>query len=385
MKKLCVLGITGSIGVNVADIVKNNREDFEIVGVALYSNIEILFTVLSEHPSIKYVYVGEAKLKNEILNKYPNLTIFTKEDSMIKLIDAFDYDMVVNALVGFAGLEPTVHTLRKGIDCALANKESLVVGGELINSILKSSSCKLYPIDSEHVALAKCLKNKKVSDVNRLILTASGGSFRNKTRDELKNVTVDDALKHPSWKMGAKITIDSATMINKGFEIIEAYYLFNFDIDKIDVLLHDESVIHSLIEMNDHSLLADLGPADMRIPISYALYEGNYHNVDDVSYLSLEDLTSLHFRKYDKNRYPGVELAKRAIREGGTMPCVLNAANEALNLAFRQNKISFLSIEEIIEKVMNLHTIINEPTLEDLINVNKWAYDKAISFIEKGE
>ena len=385
MKKLCVLGITGSIGVNVADIVKNNRDDFEIIGVSLNSNVDVLFGILKEHPSIKYVYIEKSELKNVILDRYPNLIVFTKEKTMIDLIDAYDYDMVVNALVGFVGLKPTVHTLEKGIDCAIANKESLVVGGTLINNILKTSKAKLYPIDSEHVALAKCLKHKKVEDVKKLILTASGGSFRNKTREELKDVTVEDALNHPSWKMGAKITIDSATMINKGFEIIEAYYLFNFDIDKIDVLLHDESVIHSLIELSDHSLLADLGPADMRIPISYALYEGNYHDVSDVSYLSLEQLGSLHFRKYDKSRYPGVELAKRAIKEGGTMPCVLNASNEAVNLAFRENKISFLQIEKIIERVMNLHKIINEPTLQDLIDVHKWAYDKAISFVMEGE
>ena len=385
MKKLCVLGITGSIGKNVADIVKHNPMDFEIIGVALNSNVDILFELILEHPSIKYVYVSSNESKLKVLEKYPHLTIYTKEDSFKPLLDAYDYDMVVNALVGFAGLEPTVYALKKGIDVALANKESLVVGGSLIKGILKNSNVKLYPIDSEHVALAKCLRNKKAEEVDKLILTASGGPFRNNKRDELNNVTPKEALKHPSWSMGDKITIDSATMINKGFEIIEAYYLFDIPVERIDVLLHDESVIHSLIQLVDHSLLADLGPADMRIPISYALYEGNYHAINNINYLKLEDLTALHFRKYDPKRYPGVELAKRAIKEGGSMPCVLNAANEAVNLAFRQNRIKFLQIEEIIEKVMNLHTIVIDPSLEDLISINNWAYNKAEELILEGE
>ena len=385
MKRLCVLGVTGSIGLNVCDIVKQNRKDFEIVGVALNVNVKTLFDILKEHPTINYVYVSDISSKQEILQKYPELIVFTKEESMLSLIDAFDYDLIVNALVGFAGLEPTIHSLTKGIDVALANKESLVIGGGLIKNILSSSDVKLYPIDSEHVALSKCLKHKKIEDINRLILTASGGPFRNNTRDELKNVTVEQALKHPSWKMGAKITIDSATMINKGFEIIEAYYLFDIPVDKIDVLLHDESVIHSMIELVDNSFLADLGPADMRIPISYALYEGSYHSIDKISKLKLEDLGTLHFRKYDSNRYPGVELAKRAIKEGGSMPCVLNAANEAVNLAFREKKISFLQIEEIIEKVMNMHKIVINPSLDDLIKIHYWAYELAQSIIEKGE
>ena len=385
MKKICVLGITGSIGRNVADIVKQNRDDFEIVGVSLNYKIDILFDIIKDHPTIKYVYIATSELKDVILKEYPSLIVFTKNENMNNLIDAYNYDMIINALVGFVGLEPTVHALNKGIDVALANKESLVVGGGLIKNILSKSKAKLYPIDSEHVALSKCLKNKKIEEIDKLILTASGGPFRNNKREDLLNVTPKEALKHPSWSMGDKISIDSATMINKGFEIIEAYYLFDIPVDKIDVLLHDESVIHSLVQLVDHSLLADLGPADMRIPISYAMYEGNYHQINNIGHLKLDDLLSLHFRKYDPERYPGVELAKRAIREGGSMPCVLNAANEAVNLAFRQNRIKFLQIEEIIEKVMNLHKIVIDPSLNDLIGIHNWAYNKAEEFIVKGE
>ena len=383
MKKLCVLGVTGSIGVNVCDVVKQNPNDFEIIGVALANNINVLKDILKEHKSIKYVAIKNKQLGEELRQEYQDLIVFNDEDYLIKIIDAFNYDMVVNSLVGFDGLVPTVHCLNKNIDCALANKESLVVGGELINKILQEKSCKLYPIDSEHVALAKLIKNHE-NNINRLIITASGGSFRNLSREELKNVTVEQALNHPSWKMGAKITIDSATMMNKGFEIIEAYHLFHFPLEKIDVLLHDESIIHSLVEMRDHSLLADLGVADMRIPISHALFEGNYHDLN-VKSLSLEDITSIHFRKLDYLRYPALNLCKKALSIGGSMPCVLNGANDVANLAFRENKIKFTEIEEIIEKVMNEHKLVMNPTLQDLINVNNWARYQAENIIKGDE
>lgn len=383
MKKLCVLGITGSIGKNVCDVVRQNPNDFEIVGCALASNIKDLKEILKIHHSIKYVAIKDKKLGEELKKEYSYLTIFSDEDYLIKVIDGDNYDLVVNSLVGFDGLVPTIHTLNKEIDCALANKESLVVGGDLINKILKEKKCRLFPIDSEHVALAKLIKNRE-NEVNRLIITASGGSFRNLSREELSNVTVEQALNHPSWKMGAKITIDSATMMNKGFEIIEAYHLFHFPLDKIDVLLHDESIIHSLVEMKDHSLLADLGIADMRIPISYALYEGNYHFLD-VKTLSLDDLQVIHFRKMDYNRYPAVELCKKALTIGGSMPCVLNGANDVCNLAFRENKIKFIEIEKIIEKVMNEHKLVMNPTLEDLIEINLWARIKTEEIIKRRE
>ena len=380
MKKLCVLGVTGSIGINVCDVVKQNPNDFEIVGVALSSNIETLRKILFDHPSIKYIAIQNYELGEQLKKDYPELIVYNDDNYLINVIDAYSYDMVVNSLVGFDGLIPTIHTLNKNIDCALANKESLVVGGELINKILQEKSCKLYPIDSEHVALAKLLKNHE-NDVNRLIITASGGSFRNLTREELSNVTVEQALNHPSWKMGAKITIDSATMMNKGFEIIEAYHLFHFSLDKIDVLLHDESIIHSLVETKDHSLLADLGVADMRIPISYALYEGNYHEVS-VKPLSLDDISSIHFRKLDYRRYPALDLCKKALSIGHTMPCVLNGANDIVNLAFREKKVRFNQIEEIIEKVMNEHKLIMNPSLNDLISVNSWAREKTLEIIK---
>ena len=352
MKKLCVLGVTGSIGQNVCKVSKNN---FEIVSVALNNRIDLLENILKDYPSIKYIAIQDNEKANMFKKNHPNYIVFTGRNCLIDLIDACEVDIVVNALVGFVGLEPTVHTLKKNLICALANKESLVVGGELINNLLKAGYGKLYPIDSEHVAIYKLLKEHSLQEVDEIIITASGGSFRDLKRDQLENVTVEQALKHPSWKMGRKIK----------------------------VLLHDESVIHSLIKLVDHSYHADLGPADMCIPISYALYEGNYHNVD-VKDLSLEDLATLHFRKYDNKRYPCVEFAKKALLIGGSMGCVLNASNEVANRLFRENKIKFLDIEKIIMKVMSLHQVEQNPTLDDLIRINDWAEKTALS-IYRGE
>ncbi len=383
MKKICLLGASGSIGKSTCDILKKFNNSFELVAVSINKSVDILESIILQFPSIKSVCVCNAPII-ELQKKYPRITFFTKEDGLIDLIANSSCDMVVNALVGFVGLKPTVYALEHDIDVALANKETLVAGGELINDILdKHHSVHLYPIDSEHVALAKCLMHKNHKDVKRLIITASGGAFRDLTREELKGVTLQDALKHPSWSMGEKITVDSATMVNKGFEIIEAYYLFNFEENKIDVLLHDESVIHSLVEMNDHSYVADLGPADMRIPISFALFEKEYQKNDTLPSLDLSLLGSLHFRKLDLKRYPALELARRCIKEKGTLGCVMNAANEACNLAFRKGELEFDKIEEIIKKVMDEHRIIDHPTLLDLIYVNNQAYQEAINYIKE--
>ncbi len=384
MKKLCVLGISGSIGVNVSDVVLSHREDFEIVGASVNTKIAVLEEMLSLHPSIRFVAIGDYSFAETFQKAHPDIHVFFGERGLTELIDATSCDMVVNALVGFAGLVPTVHTLERGIDCALANKESLVVGGELIREILKSGKAHLYPIDSEHVALAKLLNAHDPDVVSALYITASGGAFRDLSREELSGVTPEQALRHPSWSMGAKITVDSATMMNKGFEIIEAYHLFHFPLEKIHVLMHDESVIHSAVELKDHSIAADLGPADMRIPITYALYEERYADTEPVARLHLEDLGSLHFRPFDPERYPAVELAKEALRIGGSMPCVLNAANEEANLAFREGRLPFIKIEEIVGFTMKRHKLVMNPSLDDLIKINSWARKTALSRIEEG-
>ena len=385
MKSLCVLGITGSIGKNVSEVVKVHSDDFVITGCSFNTSFEVFKEIYKDNPSLKSVAVCDEVTADKVKKEYPELNVYSGENALRALIKFNNYDMVVNALVGFCGFIPTLVSLTKGIDVALANKESLVVGGHLIKKILESGNARLYPIDSEHVAIAKLLKDRKVSEIKNVHITASGGSFRDYQREELVNVTVEKALKHPSWNMGAKITIDSATMMNKGFEIIEAFYLFDLPLDKIKVLMHDESVIHSAVELIDHSFVADLGPADMRIPITYALYEGNYNDTKDVEYLDFAKLSSLHFREFDEKRYPAVMLAKKAISIGHSMPCVLNASNEVANEAFRKGEIPFLSIEVLIEKAMNAHDLILNPTATELVNVDSDTRMFVKELIEKGE
>ena len=382
MKKICLLGSTGSIGRQTIEIINDNIKDFSLVGVSCGKNINELRKILFSNQDIKFVCVQDKENISLLEEEFKDVTFYYGDEGLIKLIDSSSYDMVVNALVGFVGFIPSVHTISKNIDLALANKESLVVGGELINDLLKKSTSKLYPIDSEHVALAKCLKGKKKKEIKRLVITASGGSFRDLSREELTNVTKEDALKHPSWSMGEKITIDSATMMNKGFEIIEAKHLFNLPLKKIDVLLHDESVIHSLVEFVDNSYLADLGPADMKVPISYALYEGKRKKTN-TKVLKLEEMGTLHFRKLDLKRYPCIEYALRSIKTGGTLPCVLNASNEEAVYAFLRNEISFLEIEEIINLMISSHRVIDNPTIEDIVYIDQLTRKLTIEEIKR--
>ncbi len=369
MMKILLLGASGSIGEQTLEIISRNPKHFDLVGFSLGKRVYKIDYILEKFPNIKYICVQEKSDYEKLILKYPSINFCYGNEGILKLIDLTMPQMVVNALVGFVGFLPTVHALKHNIDVALANKESLVVGGEIINNVLKTSLAKIYPIDSEHVALAKCLKGNR-KEVKRLILTASGGAFRKLSREQLKNVTIEDALKHPSWSMGQKITIDCATMMNKGFELIEAYYLFNVPMHKIDIVLHDESKVHSLIECKDGSFLADIGPSDMRIPISYALYKGRrMKNVS--SSLSLSEFMTFHFHEFDEDRYPCVSFAKKALNQKGTMLTVLNASNEEAVYAFLRGEIPFLMIEEIIEKCMNSHRVIDNPTIEDIIYVDK--------------
>lgn len=374
MEKVLILGASGSIGHQTLDILKANKDKFCLVGFSVGTKVDLIDEILKEFPSVKFICTKNEKYEST------NITCFNGDEGLISLIKATKPTLVVNALVGFVGLSPTVYCLENNIDVALANKEALVVGGELIRNILKTSKAKIYPIDSEHVAISKCLKGN-FEDVTELILTASGGAFRDLSREELKNVTKEDALKHPSWNMGDKITIDCATMMNKGFEIIEAYYLFNIDIDNIKILLHDESKIHSLILLKDGSYLADIGPSDMHLPISYALFRGNRETNN--YRLNLEDFGTFHFRKFDANRYPCVGFALKAIKVGGTMPATLNAANEIAVRAFLENKISFLQIEEIISYVLDTSNVILKPSLSELIKADENARLLAINYIKE--
>ncbi len=371
MKRILLLGASGSIGQQTLDIIRRNPQDFELVGFSVGSHTEQVAEIILQNPHVQSFCIGNPEAVKQFKKLFPNQKVYAGDQGLLDLIETTSCDLVVNALVGFVGFAPTVRALEKNIDVALANKESLVVGGDLIRNILFHNEVHLYPIDSEHVALAKCLKNHDVQEVRRLVLTASGGSYRNLSREKLSEVTVEDALRHPSWSMGKKITIDSATMMNKGFEIIEAHYLFGFPQEKIDVLLHDESKIHSLVEFTDGSFLADIGPADMRIPIAYALYGGSRH-CEAINRLNLSDFGDFHFHTFDPKRFPCVGYAREALTKGGTALAILNAANEVAVQAFLQGDISFLKIESAIAKCLAEIPYLEHPTFSQIVEADRY-------------
>ena len=383
MEKLLILGASGSIGSQTLSILKNAQNDFELVGFSVGKRTRIISSLIKKYPTITAICVQNKEKIKYYSSRYPHIKFFSGDEGLLELIDAVNCTMVVNALVGFVGLVPTIHALKKNLKVALANKEALVVGGELVNKLLSEGHGTLYPIDSEHSALWKCLK---VDDhnVDKMIITASGGAFRKLNRDELKDVTAADALAHPTWKMGPKITIDCATMVNKSFEIIEAHYLFNYPASKIMVLLHDESHIHSMLRYKDGIYRAEISKPDMRNPIRFALYEGNIpFNTYTAS--SYHDFGPYHFHDFDIKRYPMVKYASLVIKEKGSYGAVFNAANEEAVYAFLKGKISFLAIEKIISKLINAHQKIVSPTLEQLILIDKETREMVKKMIDNKE
>ena len=301
---------------------------------------------------------------------------------MEEIVSQDNYDVLVNALVGFAGFLPTLKAIQTHHNVALANKETLVCGGELINRALKEYGCELYPIDSEHSAIWQSLRGNKKEQVKRLLITCSGGSFRNKTREELKDVTVEQALAHPNWSMGSKITIDSATLMNKGFEVIEAHWLFDIPYENISVLMHPESVVHSAVEYVDHSVIAQLGAPDMRLPIQYALtYPDRYAYQLDTP-LDLTKLGTLHFDAPDTTRFPLLALAFECGKKGGNLNAVMNAANEVANAAFRNHEIPFLKIEEIVMSAVSNVQFQELNTVQDVIDADTWGREYAMQMVK---
>ncbi|KFZ27024.1 MAG: 1-deoxy-D-xylulose 5-phosphate reductoisomerase [Candidatus Izimaplasma bacterium HR2] len=350
---LYLLGATGSIGVQTLDIVRNNNK-FNIVSVSANHNLNKMIDIIEEFNPL-FVSMGKLEYIEKLKVLYPSIEFGYGKAGLIKAATygVNSEDLVVNALVGSAGLEPTIEAIKKKRNIALANKETLVIGGEIIKELLIENNVRLIPVDSEHSAIMQCLNGEDNSTIKRIIITASGGSFRDLSRDELRNVTVNDALDHPNWKMGAKITIDSATMMNKGFEVIEAHYLFDVDYDNIETVLHKESVVHSLVEFKDTSIIAHLGNPDMRVPINYAL---NYPERTEYKGESLDliKLGSLHFEELSLKRYPLLKMAIDAGRSKGLNPTTLNAANEACVSLFLNGKIKFLEIEDIVEECLNV-------------------------------
>lgn len=382
MKRLVLLGASGSIGVQTIDIIQQHPDLFELVSFGVGKNIVKAKEYLNLFPSIQTISVQLEEDAIAIQKEYPNKTILFGEQGMEEIVSQDNYDVLVNALVGFAGFLPTLKAIQTHHNVALANKETLVCGGELINRALKEYGCELYPIDSEHSAIWQSLRGNKKEQVKRLLITCSGGSFRNKTREELKDVTVEQALAHPNWSMGSKITIDSATLMNKGFEVIEAHWLFDIPYENISVLMHPESVVHSAVEYVDYSVIAQLGAPDMRLPIQYALtYPDRYAYQLDTP-LDLTKLGTLHFDAPDTTRFPLLALAFECGKKGGNLNAVMNAANEVANAAFRNHEIPFLKIEEIVMSAVSNVQFQELNTVQDVIDADTWGREYAMQMVK---
>lgn len=382
MMTICLLGASGSIGTQTIDVMLKNPQDFDLLAFSVGHQTRKIRGIVNHFPSVKHICIQDKKKLNYFKKSYPSITFYSGDEGLNELIINSKASMVVNALVGFVGLKPTITALENNKIVALSNKESLVVGGEYINSLLKQGKGKLVPIDSEHVAIAKCLMVDD-KDIDKVIITASGGAFRNLSREQLKDVTPEQALNHPNWKMGKKITIDSATMVNKAFEIIEAHYLFGLPVEKISTILNLNSYVHSLVRYNNGTYRMEVGKPDMRKPIKFALYEGliNYETVVSDDLESIKDTT---FAEFKESRYPIVALARKVITEKGTLGAVFNAANEEAVYAFLNHKIPFLAIEEIINKCINEHTNIKHPDYETMRKVDFLTRQKVREIVKGG-
>ena len=370
MENVVILGSTGSIGVNTLDVLRNNKERFRVYGLAGRSNLKELKNQV-ERFLPAYVVIWDAERAKAFRNMITTDTkILSGIDGLKQLVSDPKVHVVVNALVGAVGLLPTVTALQNGKKVALANKETMVIGGKIINEIIGDNHNMLMPIDSEHSALHQCINGASLELVEKIIITASGGPFLNKNKDGLRGVTPAQALKHPNWEMGSKITIDSATLMNKGLEVIEAHFLFHIPYEQIDVVVHPESIIHSMVQYKDGSILAQLGTADMRIPIQYALsFPGRWQlSAERIDFAKAGSLT---FREPDTEKFPCLALAYEAGRAGGSIATVMNAANEVAVEQFLEEKISFNQIPEIIEAAMNRHKQLENPTIDDIIAIDR--------------
>ncbi|MGM7635808.1 1-deoxy-D-xylulose-5-phosphate reductoisomerase [Bacillus sp. Hm123] len=374
MKKISLLGATGSIGQQTLDVIKHHSDDFTLVAFSAGRNIEETRKIIHAfQPELVSVQEKDDALRLQA--EFPFLNIKYGEEGLVEVAVFPKAEVLVNAVLGSVGLFPTMQAIEAGKTIAIANKETLVTAGHLVMEAAKKHHVRLLPVDSEHSAIFQCLQGEQSKNIERLILTASGGSFRDRSREQLKDVTVKEALNHPNWSMGAKITIDSATMMNKGLEVIEAHWLFHLPYEQIDVILHRESMIHSMVEFHDSSVIAQLGTPDMRVPIQYALTYPDRFVQPGSKRLDLVEIGKLHFEKMDMERFRMLALAYEAGKAGGTMPTVLNAANEAAVAAFLAGKISFLQIDELVERSLENHKQILHPDLETIQRTDQEARD----------
>jgi 1-deoxy-D-xylulose-5-phosphate reductoisomerase len=381
LKKISLLGATGSIGWQTCDILKNHPEEFQLVAFSAGKNIEKTREIIKTlNPEL--VSVQEEKDAHALKKEFPHIHFTYGDKGLIEVATHPESGVLVNAVLGSVGLPSTLAAIRMGKTIAIANKETLVTAGHLVMEEAKKYHAPILPVDSEHSAIFQSMNGENPKQIKRLILTASGGAFRDKTRDELKHVTVRDALNHPNWSMGAKITVDSATMMNKGLEVIEAHVLFDMPFEQIDVLLHKESIIHSMVEFHDTSVIAQLGTPDMRVPIQYALSYPDRLPLIGGKTLNLAEIGQLHFKAVDFDRFKALKLAYEAGRMGGTVLTAMNAANEAAVQLFLQEKIPFLEIEEIIERMMDSHNNILNPDLETILHVDRETRKKVLHMVQ---
>lgn len=364
------MGATGSIGTQTLDILREHPSEFKLVSISIGKNLDLARKMILEFQP-ELVSVQEYQDCITLKAEFPSIKFTYGVEGLVEVAVFPSADILVNAVIGSVGLNPTLQAIEAGKTIAIANKETLVTAGHLVMEAAEKNGVALLPVDSEHSAIYQCLQGEKEKNIERLILTASGGSFRDRTRKELEGVTVREALNHPNWSMGAKITIDSATMMNKGLEVIEAHWLYNMPYEKIDVLLHKESIIHSMVEFHDSSIIAQLGTPDMRVPIQYALTYPDRLPLTSSQRLDLAKIAQLHFQEMDVNRFRCMQFAYEAGKLGGTMPTVLNAANEVAVAAFLNEKINFLQIEDMIEKALNKHELIKNPDLSIIQEVDK--------------
>ena len=382
MKQIAILGSTGSIGTQTLDVVRQHPDAFSVYALSAHRSIDMLIKQALEFNPAVVCIADETYYRPlcEALSDLP-IRVLAGEKALAEMVTMPTIDVVVAAMVGYAGLRPTIEAIKAKKTIALANKETLVVAGEIIDRLAKRYKVDILPVDSEHSAIFQSLVGEDMISVEKLLLTASGGPFRNFTLEQMQYVTAAEALRHPNWEMGAKITIDSASMMNKGFEVIEARWLFDIPVDKIQVLVHPQSVVHSAVQFVDGSVKAQLGTPDMRMPIQYALtYPERW--MSDVARLDLFATQSLTFEEPDLKRFPNLALAYEAMNKGGNMPCVLNAANEVVNLAFREGRCGFMQMSDVIAKTMEKTIFITEPTYEDYVQTDKEARKIALELLK---
>lgn len=380
MKKICLLGATGSIGTSTIQVVQSYPTLFKIVAFSFYNN-ERAGRRLIESLKPKKVAVKSYEMAQRLKLDYPKVQFTYGEEGLSELVVLEEIDTVVTALTGSIGLLPTLAAIEAGKEIALANKETLVMAGDLVMGLATKKNVRILPLDSEHSAIFQCLQGENITQVSQLLITASGGSFRDYSRAELAHVSVSDALNHPNWTMGKKITVDSASMMNKGLEVIEARWLFDMEYDKIKILLHRESIVHSLVQFVDGTMKASLGASDMREPIQYALGFPERRPIKNPALFDLATIGKLSFEEIDFKRFPLLQLAFDTGRIGGTAPTVMNAANEVAVNAFIQEKISFLDIERIVHKAVYQEKAIQKPDLTILLEVDKDTREKVLSWI----